>query len=93
MPVTKLDFSMRKMNSEVHLFFIGDPALPGDEVQMDGKLHLHRWCQSGVKSRYLITAKNALPSVGLLSRLGQLTPGMDPAFDNAADSRSHREPL
>jgi glycosyltransferase involved in cell wall biosynthesis len=30
---------------ETHLFFIGDPALPGYEVKQDGKLHLHRWGQ------------------------------------------------
>lgn len=23
----------------------GRPALPGHEVQQDGRLHLHRWCQ------------------------------------------------
>ncbi len=28
-----------------HLFFIGDPSLPGEEVTRDGKLILHRWCQ------------------------------------------------
>lgn len=28
-----------------HLFFIGDPELPGEEVRYDGKLTLHRWCQ------------------------------------------------
>jgi glycosyltransferase involved in cell wall biosynthesis len=30
---------------ETHLFFIGDPKLPGEEVTMDGRLTLHRWCQ------------------------------------------------
>jgi len=28
-----------------HLFFIGDPHLPGEEVKEDGRLILHRWCQ------------------------------------------------
>ena len=28
---------------ETHLWFVGDPALPGHE--RSGKLHLHRWCQ------------------------------------------------
>src|SRR5687767_1428100 len=28
---------------ETHLWFVGDPALPGHEH--DGALHLHRWCQ------------------------------------------------
>lgn len=30
---------------ETHLFFIGDPALPGEERQIDGRLVLHRWGQ------------------------------------------------
>ena len=30
---------------ETHLFFIGDPALPGEETRHDGKLTLHRWGQ------------------------------------------------
>lgn len=29
--------------TETHLWFVGDPALPGEEVL--GNLHLHRWCQ------------------------------------------------
>ncbi len=28
---------------ETHLWFVGDPALPGHERR--GELHLHRWCQ------------------------------------------------
>jgi hypothetical protein len=28
---------------ETHLWFVGDPALPGYEIR--GQLHLHRWCQ------------------------------------------------
>jgi glycosyltransferase involved in cell wall biosynthesis len=30
---------------ETHLFYIGAPDLPGHELDCDGKLHLHRWCQ------------------------------------------------
>lgn len=30
---------------ETHLFFIGDPRLSGEELQVDGKLVLHRWGQ------------------------------------------------
>ncbi|HYH43033.1 MAG TPA: glycosyltransferase family 4 protein [Burkholderiales bacterium] len=30
---------------ETHLFYIGDPDLPGYEPDLNGKLHLHRWCQ------------------------------------------------
>jgi glycosyltransferase involved in cell wall biosynthesis len=28
-----------------HLFYIGDPDLPGEEISEDGRLILHRWCQ------------------------------------------------
>ncbi len=28
-----------------HLFFIGDPDRPGEELRENGKLILHRWCQ------------------------------------------------
>ncbi len=28
-----------------HLFFIGDPDLPGEEIKENGHLILHRWCQ------------------------------------------------
>jgi glycosyltransferase involved in cell wall biosynthesis len=28
-----------------HLFFIGDPGRPGEELRENGKLILHRWCQ------------------------------------------------
>lgn len=28
---------------EAHLWFVGDPALPGEEIWND--IHLHRWCQ------------------------------------------------
>jgi len=30
---------------ETHLFFIGDPSMPGEELQHDGRLTLHRWGQ------------------------------------------------
>ncbi len=30
-------------NAETHLWFVGDPRLPGEESS--GHLHLHRWCQ------------------------------------------------
>jgi len=30
---------------ETHLFFVGDPALPGRESHHDGRLAWHRWCQ------------------------------------------------
>jgi glycosyltransferase involved in cell wall biosynthesis len=28
-----------------HLYFCGDPDLPGEETQEGGRLHYHRWCQ------------------------------------------------
>ena len=31
--------------NETHLFFIGDPALPAEEMGESGRLHLHRWGQ------------------------------------------------
>jgi glycosyltransferase involved in cell wall biosynthesis len=31
---------------ETHLVFVGDPAGPGEEHRLDGKLIIHRWCQS-----------------------------------------------
>lgn len=30
---------------ETHMFFIGDPDLPGEEAQVNGRLILHRWGQ------------------------------------------------
>jgi glycosyltransferase involved in cell wall biosynthesis len=30
---------------ETHLVFVGDPAAPGEESRVDGKLIIHRWCQ------------------------------------------------
>lgn len=43
--VTELTRSLAAMGFETHLFFIGDPDLPGHEALENGKLHLHRWCQ------------------------------------------------
>jgi len=33
------------MGYDTHLYFCGDPDLPGEETQEAGKLHYHRWCQ------------------------------------------------
>ncbi len=30
---------------ETHLYFVGDPKLPAEEVRVNGKLTLHRWSQ------------------------------------------------
>ncbi len=43
--VASLVNALARRNYETHLFFIGDPALPGVEAREDGKLRLHRWCQ------------------------------------------------
>jgi glycosyltransferase involved in cell wall biosynthesis len=35
--------ALADLGHEVHLWFVGDPDLPGHETR--GSLHLHRWCQ------------------------------------------------
>jgi glycosyltransferase involved in cell wall biosynthesis len=35
--------ALAELGFETHLWFIGDPSLPGHEFH--GDLHLHRWCQ------------------------------------------------
>lgn len=41
--IVGLNEALVRNGFEAHLWFIGDPVLPGEEV-WDG-LHLHRWCQ------------------------------------------------
>ena len=41
--VSGLTRGLADMGFDTHLWFVGDPALPGHEDQ--GDLHLHRWCQ------------------------------------------------
>jgi glycosyltransferase involved in cell wall biosynthesis len=43
--VSGLAWALAEEGYETHLFFIGSPELPGDEIGCDGKLRLHRWCQ------------------------------------------------
>lgn len=43
--VSGLAEALACMGFETHLFFMGDPSLPGHEVRASGLLHLHRWCQ------------------------------------------------
>ena len=43
--VANLSETLAGMGFPVHVFFIGDPKLPGEEVSQDGRLVLHRWCQ------------------------------------------------
>lgn len=43
--ISSLAETLAQQGFETHLFFIGDPALPGEEHRVDGRLILHRWCQ------------------------------------------------
>jgi glycosyltransferase involved in cell wall biosynthesis len=43
--VTGLSRALAQLGFETHLFFVGDPHLPGEESLENGRLHLHRWCQ------------------------------------------------
>jgi glycosyltransferase involved in cell wall biosynthesis len=40
-----LSRTLAKIGFVTHLFYIGDPKLPGEEISDDGRLILHRWCQ------------------------------------------------
>jgi glycosyltransferase involved in cell wall biosynthesis len=41
--VEGLTEALAQLGHETHLWFVGDPGLPGHETR--GFLHLHRWCQ------------------------------------------------
>jgi glycosyltransferase involved in cell wall biosynthesis len=41
--VEGLSDSLASLGHDTHLWFVGDPGLPGEERR--GSLHLHRWCQ------------------------------------------------
>lgn len=43
--ISSLARSLAEQGFETHLFFIGDPAFPGEEHRVEGRLVLHRWCQ------------------------------------------------
>ncbi len=43
--IHNLATSLAEQGFETHLFFIGDPDLPAEETQVDGKYILHRWSQ------------------------------------------------
>ena len=43
--VKELSRALAGQGFETHLFFVGDPDLPGDEEQAGGLLKLHRWAQ------------------------------------------------
>ncbi len=48
--VTNLATALARLGFQTHLFFVGDPDLPGFEEREGGKLRLNRWCQW--QSRY-----------------------------------------
>src|SRR5712692_10275198 len=41
----ELSRALAEAGYETHLFFLGDPDLPGDEKGVEGRLKLHRWGQ------------------------------------------------
>src|SRR5438874_2103153 len=43
--ITELTQALVEAGYTVHLLFVGDPDLPGEESAFDGRLVLHRWCQ------------------------------------------------
>ncbi|MBI2862027.1 MAG: glycosyltransferase family 4 protein [Chloroflexi bacterium] len=43
--VVELSLSLGRVGFDTHLFFIGDPDLPGEERIRGSRLVLHRWCQ------------------------------------------------
>ena len=43
--ITHLAETLAQHGFETHLLFVGDPAAPGHESSLDGRLTLHRWCQ------------------------------------------------
>ena len=43
--VAQFTRSLARQGFHTHLIFVGDPDLPGYEVQEGGRLHLHRWSQ------------------------------------------------
>jgi glycosyltransferase involved in cell wall biosynthesis len=43
--VKGLSRTLAQLGYQTHLFFCGDPDLPGEEIQEGGRLHYHRWCQ------------------------------------------------
>src|SRR5438105_7533987 len=40
-----LSRALARLGYPTYLYFCGDPELPGEEDQEDGRLHLRRWCQ------------------------------------------------
>lgn len=81
--MTGLAQALAKAGYETHLWFVGDPDLPGHETQE--QLHLHRWCQwisryhpagvydgeEGKRSDYAASLPPFLLQETLLSHLGE----------------------
>lgn len=45
MRVAELTENLARQGFETHLLFVGDPAAPGRESRIEGRLTLYRWCQ------------------------------------------------
>jgi glycosyltransferase involved in cell wall biosynthesis len=43
--MAELSRTLAEEGYETHLFFVGDPSLPGEEKKLNGRLVYHRWCQ------------------------------------------------
>ena len=43
--VKELARALARLGYTAHLFFVGDPTLPGEQSAVAGRLRLHRWCQ------------------------------------------------
>ena len=43
--VKGLSRSLATLGFDTHLYFVGDPDLPGEESHEGGRLHYRRWCQ------------------------------------------------
>jgi len=43
--VKGLSHSLATLGYHTHLYFVGDPDLPGEETHEGGRLHYRRWCQ------------------------------------------------
>jgi glycosyltransferase involved in cell wall biosynthesis len=43
--VKGLSRTLAQLGYETHVFFCGDPDLPGEETHEGGRLHYRRWCQ------------------------------------------------
>ena len=49
--IKHLSRTLAQLGYETHVFFCGDPDLPGEETHEGGRLHYRRWCQ-WISARY-----------------------------------------